>query len=348
MTAVRLKPTLLAALLASSLFQSAWAVEPFVLKDIRVEGLQRADAGTVFASLPFRVGDTYTDDKGSAGLRALFATGLFADVKVTLRPVAENPGQVMIVLGVVEQSRSDRFAVGDIVTTAAGGWADTRIHGTTRRQVAAMFEEERPHLQALPASLFPAYQEARRTVHLDGFVEVAKSYYEAPVEWIGRKVWVQWDGRRVILLNDKQECLAAHARLEPGQFTRTRDGLGNVLRKIWHDQKLLAGRMQHPAADMVAAMLLHEPGQTHLLACHPRLSERIRRVCGTVLPPLPARLLREPVSEPRRPRATTPPEGALAAAAHIERALGGWQPAPCCQARARWLQRLGLTAKRCS
>jgi outer membrane protein insertion porin family len=82
MTAVRFKPTLLAALLATSLFHSAWAVEPFVLKDIRVEGLQRADAGTVFASLPFRVGDTYTDDKGSAGLRALFSTGLFKDVRI--------------------------------------------------------------------------------------------------------------------------------------------------------------------------------------------------------------------------------------------------------------------------
>jgi transposase len=104
--------------------------------------------------------------------------------------------------------------------------ADTRIHGTTKLQVAPMFEEERPHLQALPASLFPAYQEARRMVHQDGFVEVAKAYYEAPVEWIGRKVWVQWDGRRVILLNDKQECLATHARLEPGKFTRTRDVRG--------------------------------------------------------------------------------------------------------------------------
>lgn len=84
MTAVRLKPTLLAAFLASSVFQSAWAVEPFVLKDIRVEGLQRTDAGTVFASLPFRLGDTYTDDKGSAGVRALFATGLFKDVRIEI------------------------------------------------------------------------------------------------------------------------------------------------------------------------------------------------------------------------------------------------------------------------
>jgi outer membrane protein insertion porin family len=92
MNAVRLKPTLLAALLATSLFQSAWAVEPFVLKDIRVEGLQRADAGTVFASLPFRVGDTYTDDKGSAGLRALFATGLFKDVRI------EVDGGVVVII----------------------------------------------------------------------------------------------------------------------------------------------------------------------------------------------------------------------------------------------------------
>ena len=61
---------------------SAWAVEPFVLKDIRVEGLQRSDAGTVFASLPFRIGDTYSDDKGAAALRALFATGLYKDVRI--------------------------------------------------------------------------------------------------------------------------------------------------------------------------------------------------------------------------------------------------------------------------
>ena len=63
---------------------AAWAVEPFVLKDIRVEGLQRSDAGTVFASLPFRVGDTYSDEKGAAALRALFATGLYKDVRIEI------------------------------------------------------------------------------------------------------------------------------------------------------------------------------------------------------------------------------------------------------------------------
>ncbi|MDQ2733631.1 MAG: outer membrane protein assembly factor BamA, partial [Pseudomonadota bacterium] len=60
------------------------APEPFTLKDIRVEGLQRTDAGTVFAALPFRVGDTYTADKGSAAIRALFSTGLFKDVRIDI------------------------------------------------------------------------------------------------------------------------------------------------------------------------------------------------------------------------------------------------------------------------
>ena len=63
---------------------SSWAVEPFVISDIRVEGLQRSDAGTIFAALPFRVGDTYNDEKGSAALRALFATGLYKDVRIEI------------------------------------------------------------------------------------------------------------------------------------------------------------------------------------------------------------------------------------------------------------------------
>ncbi|MFO1221298.1 MAG: outer membrane protein assembly factor BamA [Burkholderiaceae bacterium] len=73
-----------AALVVALAAPQARAVEPFVLKDIRVEGLQRTDAGTVFAALPFRIGDTYTDDKGAAALRALFATGLFKDVRIDI------------------------------------------------------------------------------------------------------------------------------------------------------------------------------------------------------------------------------------------------------------------------
>lgn len=62
----------------------AWAVEPFQLRDIRVEGLQRVEPGTVFASLPFRIGDQFNDDKGSTAIRSLFALGLFTDVRLQI------------------------------------------------------------------------------------------------------------------------------------------------------------------------------------------------------------------------------------------------------------------------
>ncbi|WP_295644802.1 outer membrane protein assembly factor BamA [uncultured Methylibium sp.] len=88
-----LRPALLIAALAAALHATpVWAVDPFVLKDIRVEGLQRADAGTVFGALPFRIGDTYNDEKGAAALRALFATGLFKDVRL------EVEGDVVVVV----------------------------------------------------------------------------------------------------------------------------------------------------------------------------------------------------------------------------------------------------------
>src|SRR3990167_8446404 len=56
---------------------AAWAVDPFTVGDIRVEGLQRVEPGTIFISLPVRVGDTYNDEKGTAAIRSLFALGLF-------------------------------------------------------------------------------------------------------------------------------------------------------------------------------------------------------------------------------------------------------------------------------
>ena len=79
-------------------------------------------------------------------------------------------------------------------------WADTRIHGTTNRQVAAMFAEERPALGPLPLEPFRYDRHGVRTVHLDGCVEVEAAYYSAPPGWIGQRVQVQWDGARVRLL----------------------------------------------------------------------------------------------------------------------------------------------------
>jgi outer membrane protein insertion porin family len=80
------------ALAVATCASPAWAVDPFALTDIRIEGLQRTEAGTVFASLPFRVGDTYSDEKGVAALRALFSTGLFKDVRI------EIEGKVVVVI----------------------------------------------------------------------------------------------------------------------------------------------------------------------------------------------------------------------------------------------------------
>ena len=80
-------------------------------------------------------------------------------------------------------------------------WADKRIHGRTKRQVAAMFAEEKPFLQALPLEPFRYYQYGERTVHLDGCVEVDAAYYGAPPGWIGRQVQVQWDAMYVRLLD---------------------------------------------------------------------------------------------------------------------------------------------------
>jgi transposase len=90
-------------------------------------------------------------------------------------------------------------------------WADKRIHGRTKRQVAAMFAEEKPSLQALPLEPFRYYQYGVRTVHLDGCVEVEAAYYGAPPGWIGRQVHVQWDAMFVRLLDPRSgELLREH------------------------------------------------------------------------------------------------------------------------------------------
>lgn len=86
---LRALSALLTGLLTAGL---AWAVDPFTVRDIRVEGLQRVEPGTIFASMPLRVGETYTDDKGSAAIRSLFSLGLFKDVRL------EVSGDVLVVI----------------------------------------------------------------------------------------------------------------------------------------------------------------------------------------------------------------------------------------------------------
>src|SRR5690606_18225502 len=71
--------------------RAAFAFDPFVVRDIRIEGVQRTEPGTVFSYLPVKVGDTLTDEKASEAVRALFATGFFRDVRL------EVDGQVLVV-----------------------------------------------------------------------------------------------------------------------------------------------------------------------------------------------------------------------------------------------------------
>jgi transposase len=97
-------------------------------------------------------------------------------------------------------------------------WADTRIHGTTKRQVAAMFAEEKPALQPLPVEPFRYYQYGQRSVNLDGCVEVDAAYYGAPPGWIGRHVQVQWDSHQVRLLDPQTgQLLREHLRQARGR-----------------------------------------------------------------------------------------------------------------------------------
>jgi hypothetical protein len=97
-------------------------------------------------------------------------------------------------------------------------WADTRIHGTTKRQVAAMFGEEKPFLLQLPLEPFRYYQYGERVVHLDGCVEVEAAYYGTPPGWIGKLVKVQWDALHIRILDPKtHQLLREHVRQQRGR-----------------------------------------------------------------------------------------------------------------------------------
>ena len=87
-----MKKSLLSVLVAGLFALPALAFEPFTVKDIRVEGIQRTEAGTIFGYLPVKVGETLTDEKAAASIKALFATGFFKDVRI------EVDGGVMVVV----------------------------------------------------------------------------------------------------------------------------------------------------------------------------------------------------------------------------------------------------------
>jgi transposase len=98
-------------------------------------------------------------------------------------------------------------------------WADTRIHGTTKRQVAVMFAEEVPALGPLPLEPFRYYRFGERTVHLNGCVEVDGAYYGAPPGWLGLRLSVQWNDLHVRLMTPRTgQLLREHLRTRRGAY----------------------------------------------------------------------------------------------------------------------------------
>lgn len=116
--------------------------------------------------------------------------------------------------------------------------ADTRIHGTTRKQVLKVFEScEQAALGPLPVDRFPCFQEAQRKVSRDGHIAVDKSYYSVPPEYLGHTLWVRWDSRMVRVYDQQMNQICSHAAKPPGKFSTlpehiAAEKIGNVERGI--------------------------------------------------------------------------------------------------------------------
>ncbi len=115
------------ALIAILAIPSAWAEAPFVVRDIRVEGIQRTEAGTVFSYLPVKVGEQLTDEKATAAVKALYATGFFKDVRLESRDgvlivtVEERPSIASIALNGIKEFSADDLKSGLKQTGLAEG-----------------------------------------------------------------------------------------------------------------------------------------------------------------------------------------------------------------------------------
>jgi transposase len=140
-------------------------------------------------------------------------------------------------------------------------WADTRIHGTTKRQVAAMFAEERPALLQLPFEPFRYYQYGERTVHLDGCVEVEAAYYSTPPGWIGRRVLVQWNDSQVRLIDPRNgQLLREHLRQQRGRH-RIHDEDRRRKTPLSTERLLLRAETTGPHIGVLCQLMYRNQGQ---------------------------------------------------------------------------------------
>jgi transposase len=141
-------------------------------------------------------------------------------------------------------------------------WADTRIHGTTKRQVAAMFAEERPALRPLPVEPFRYYRFGDRTVHLDGCVEIEAAFYGAPPGWLGRRVHVQWNDLHVRLIDPTTRRLLREHLRAPRGWHRI-DGRDRPIRTPPTTLALLGRAATAGAAIGAVCRHIHAQGTAH-------------------------------------------------------------------------------------
>ena len=150
--------------------------------------------------------------------------------------------------------------------------ADQRIHGTTKQQVGKVFNEvERPKLLPLPASLFPVFEEAPRTVHQDGYIELQKAYYSVPPEYVGRQVWARWESRLVRIYNLRREQIALHTRREPGKFATDAAHIHDHKRALIErgaDWLLDRARLIGPASGTWAGQMFKQRGPYAIRVLH--------------------------------------------------------------------------------
>jgi outer membrane protein insertion porin family len=124
-----MKVRYLVALVSALCASVSWAREPFEVKDIRVEGIQRTEAGTVFSYLPVKVGDVLDDEKAAAAIKALYATGFFKDVRlesengVLIVVIEERPAIAQINIVGAKEFEKDKLKEG----LKQAGLAESRI-----------------------------------------------------------------------------------------------------------------------------------------------------------------------------------------------------------------------------
>ena len=124
-----MKVRYLVALVSALCASASWAREPFEVKDIRVEGIQRTEAGTVFSYLPVKVGDVLDDEKAAAAIKALYATGFFKDVRlesengVLIVVIEERPAIAQITIVGAKEFEKDKLKEG----LKQAGLAESRI-----------------------------------------------------------------------------------------------------------------------------------------------------------------------------------------------------------------------------